>query len=119
MVDDISAGRILWVELSPRGQGKKRPAVALATPDHDNYIYIVVGSASGEPSDPSRAFELPWDPQGHCRTKLRKRTVLDLGWRERISVDDVIRVGGILPGPALAALQEQIRTIAALISKPK
>ena len=109
MADDISAGRVLWVELSPRGQGKRRPAVALNAPDRDGLVYVVVGSASCEPSDLSVAFELPWHPAGHCRTRLKKRTILDLAWIECISVSEIKDIGGVLPGRNLDAMQEKIR----------
>ena len=111
MDSDIVAGRILWVELSPRGQKKLRPAVALSAPDAGGYVYVVAGSASGQPDNPHHAFELPWDSGGHCRTGLKKRTVLDLTWRDRVHLDEILGRGGVLPGPTLAKLQAQIRAL--------
>jgi hypothetical protein len=119
MSGDISAGRILWVRLSPRGKGKKRLAVALGSPDNDNSVYVVVGSASCEPSDIENACELPWSFDGHCRTKLKKRTILDLDWIETVSGNDVIAIGGVLPDSVLASIQDRIRTKSLPRCEPK
>lgn len=112
MVVSIVPGTILWVRLSPRGQNKQRPAVALESPDSEGNLHIVAGSSKA-PLDESRGIELPWNPNGHCRTQLRSQTIIDAGWIDCIHVGDVIKIGGVLPGAVLADIQDKVRSIAA------
>ena len=119
MCSNIVAGRILWVQMPPeRGQDRIRPAVVLLAPDADGYVGVVAGSASGEPDNPDHAFELPWDSEHPCRTGLRKRTVIDLMWRTRVHLNDIKKAGGVLPGPALAEMQERIRALTPELGEP-
>ena len=113
MSDTITPGTILWVRLAPRGNNKLRPAVALSSLGDDDIIYVVVGSTK-EPDGIETAFELPWHPAGHCRTRLRKKTILDLGWRESVKRVDVFGVGGVVPGAVLADIEDRIATLAAI-----
>ena len=118
MADSILLGTILWARFGPRGQYKKRPAVVLSEPDSDDNLCVVVGSKI-PPRDSSRGIELPYDPKGRCRTKLKVRTIVDLGWREQIHINDVLQIGGVLPARTLVEIQDEIRRIFPSSAKPK
>jgi hypothetical protein len=117
VADNILLGTILWAKFGPRGQYKKRPAVVLGEPDSSGILYVVVGSKK-LPRDPSHGIELPWDHQGRCRTKLKVRTIVDISWRRRIHIDDVLQVGGILPPKILVEIQDAIRRLFPNSAKP-
>ncbi len=109
MADNIAAGRVLWVCLGPRGQYRKRPAIALEAPNADGKVHVVVGSRQ-HAEDESLEMALPWHASGQCRTQLREATFLDLGWRLEIEVADIRAIGGVLPGRTLVELQRRLRS---------
>jgi mRNA-degrading endonuclease toxin of MazEF toxin-antitoxin module len=104
----ISPGAILWVRLR-RGGNKERPAVVLSAPNSDGWLTVVV--ASTQSHDQNREVELPSDANRHPRTKLRKRTFVDIDWVERIriSVDNVPEVKGFVPSTTLERIWDKIR----------
>lgn len=107
MIDNIPPGTIVWARLGPRGQYKKRPAVILSSLDADGHFFVIVGS-SLDPINPADGIEIPWNPSGHCRTKMRKRSILDRTWVQTIRPNDIEQIGGILPGTTLAQVYEAI-----------
>jgi hypothetical protein len=104
----IIPSRIIWVRLGPRGGFKKRPAVALSSPDSDGTFHAVVGTTTLI-NDPAREIELPWSQDGRCVTKLKKAAVVDTQWIEELSVGDVLQIGGIVPPSVFVTIQDAIR----------
>jgi hypothetical protein len=97
-VPPVCQGRIVWVDVPGRdGKLKRRPVVITASSAEiasgDDLAGIVCShsSASVHPR-PSDYEELPHDPSGVCRTKLRKPTVAICRWRARISQTQLARL---------------------------
>jgi mRNA-degrading endonuclease toxin of MazEF toxin-antitoxin module len=112
VVRNISAGTIVWVRLGPRGGYKERPAVVLDSPDSDGNLFVVVGTTQvGD--DPATEIELPSSaPIRHPLTKLKKRTVVCLTWREKIHRSSIRDIGGDCPRSLLLDIKRKIRAIA-------
>jgi mRNA-degrading endonuclease toxin of MazEF toxin-antitoxin module len=104
----IFPGRILWVCLR-RGQRKKRPAVAISTPDSDGDLFVI-GCTTNCTGDTNTEIELPWKADRHPLTKLKKPTVAVLNWIERLSTNDIREIGGRLPPSKWLELEQRIRS---------
>lgn len=111
----ISPGSIVWVELH-RGGNKKRPAVALSSPGPSGLFKIIVGSRISY--DPDIEVELPSNPNGHPRTKLRERTFVSSDWTETISISDVIENRGAVPPTTLDRIWDLIFKNSQIAPKP-
>ena len=101
----ISPGIIVWVELH-RGGNKKRPAVVLSYPGPSGLFKVIVGSRLSY--DPDVEVELPSDPKGHPRTKLRERTFVSSDWIETVSRSDVLEIHGAVPETTLDRIWDVI-----------
>ena len=82
--------------------------VAISLPDPDGYLYVVCGSTK-HAIDRQREIELPSAIPRHPLTKLKRQTIVDVGWIERIHVDDIRSVGGTVPATVLTKIQDAIR----------
>jgi hypothetical protein len=62
--------------------------------------------------------ELPSDPNGHPRTRLRQRTFATVDWIEEISVSDVREIKGAIPATTLEQIVDRIRKTFPTLMKP-
>ena len=105
-MSSLCRGRIVWVELlDPPGRNPKcRPAV-IVTPDAeikpDGEVWVVAISSQLGTAPAEDQVELPWDPRGHPKTKLKERCAAVCSWMERVSVANIQESAGIVPGRQL------------------
>jgi hypothetical protein len=114
----ISAGRIIWACLGPRGGYKRRPAVAISSPDADGNFYVIGGSTLPI-AEPALLIELPSSfPVRHPLTKLKRPTFLDLGWIDKIHTSSVDNIGGLCPATLFVDIQRKARILHKAILNP-
>ena len=110
----LCRGRIVWVELlDPQGRNRKcRPAVVV-TPDgeikDDGEVWVVAISTQFTEAPADVLVELPWDRQGHARTKLKERCAAVCTWMERVPVASIQQMAGIVPGRQLLDILTRIK----------
>jgi len=111
-------GRIVWVELlDPQGRNpKRRPAVVL-TPSaeirSDGEVVVAALSSQTDQSPSDVSVPVPWQPNGHPRTKLNRRNVVVCTWLVTVSVS-LIRpddLGGVVPFAELARVLGIVRSL--------
>jgi hypothetical protein len=113
MPDALCLGRIVWAEISDsRGNRKLRPAV-IVTPTKDlktGGTIDILAVTTQVPDPPQNEFVvLPWHPQGHVRTKLRRKCAVVTTWKATISVNDIHDTAGVLPTATIGRIVEMIR----------
>lgn len=106
----IEPGRILWMELGPRGQFKKRPAIALCRPNAAGNFVVAGGSSSTPAQLGNDEIALPFRLPRHPLTKLSRRTVVDCAWLQEVNVSDVLAIGGQLPPSVLFQIITKVET---------
>lgn len=114
-VPTLRQGRIVWVEVADaRGNVKRRPVVIITSDDdieREEELVGVVCSHTSAHVDPRPAdyIEVPHDPVGVCRSKLRKPTVAICRWAVSLTKSDLSALdardyGGVVPARALEAI---------------
>ena len=108
--DNIKQGRIVWI-IDNRGGNKKRPAVVLSQPDSDGNVNVIVGTTQAIGS--KTEIELPFfnSPNGHPKTKLKKRTVVNVDWQETIPDFNILEIGGWTPLVTMKKILDAIANI--------
>ncbi len=96
----IGLGRIFWaVYPGSRGGGKLRPMIAVSSDadirQNKATVAVVCSTDFDKPLEPFEV-QLPFSPDGRCRTKLRKPTVAVCDWTTVFRVDDIEEYGGWL-----------------------
>lgn len=109
--DNIKQGRIIWI-IDNRGGNKKRPAVVLSQPDIDGNVNVIVGTTQTTGS--KTEIELPFfnSLNGHPKTKLKERTVVNINWRETIPDFNILEIGGWTPLVTMKKILDAIANIA-------
>ena len=114
-VSALCQGRIVWIEVADaRGNVKRRPVVIITSDDDIEGAEELVGVVCSHTSvyvepRPADYIEVPHDPKGVCRSKLRKPTVAICRWsvsltKSALAALDKEDCGGIVP----ARMLEQI-----------
>ena len=119
----LQQGSIVWVELvDPAGRNPKtRPAVIL-TPSHEilpgGQIYVAAASSTFNVSLPVNQVALPWHPQKHPVTGLRKKCVVVCEWISEIDPAQILEIGGICPPAILFQILAQLPQIPPRLKRP-
>ena len=106
-------GSVVWVRLlDPDGRNPKcRPAVVV-TPSREivstGSVFVVAASTSFSTPLPNNKVELPWSSTGHSRTRLTKPCVVVCDWVVEIAVENIERVGGVVPPAILAEILRRL-----------
>ena len=96
----IKPGSIIWARFA-RGGEKKRPAIVISDPDADGLFFVAVGTTQSILPLPDHQVELPWHRGSHPMTRLRKRTVVDCTWIEKLTPAAIEDQGGVVPSAKL------------------
>lgn len=113
-MSQLCRGRIVWVELlDPQDRNWKcRPAV-IVSPDADirpdGEVWVVAISTQLHEAPAEVQVELPWDPRGHSRTKLKLRSAAVCTWMEKVAVASIQGLGGTVPGRQLLDILTRIK----------
>lgn len=125
MSSPISQGRIVWVELlDPQGRNpKRRPAVVLTPTTEirsDGEIVVAALSSQVDQSLPEVSVEIPWQRDGHPRTKLNRRNVAVCTWLVTLPVASIgpDAIGGVVPFAQMARILEIVRTLERPVDPP-
>jgi hypothetical protein len=105
-------GRILWVEVADaHGNVKRRPVVIITSDDDIQLAEALVGVVCSHSSvhvqpRPADYIDIPHDPAGVCRSKLRKPTVAICRWAVSLTKPALAALkqgdyGGVVPASAL------------------
>jgi mRNA-degrading endonuclease toxin of MazEF toxin-antitoxin module len=109
---ELRRGRIVWASLRDHnGKAKERPAIVLtATPDIrlDGPVEVVAVTTAFPEPPPPEYVELPWDPQGRAKTRLRKRSAAVLTWIAELHHDDVLEYYGEVPSKVMKEILERL-----------
>jgi mRNA-degrading endonuclease toxin of MazEF toxin-antitoxin module len=115
----LQQGRIVWAELlDPQGRNpKRRPAVVLTPTAEiraDGEVVVAALSSQIDQSPADASVELPWQPNGHPRTKLNKRNVVVCTWLVALPVGSIQPgdIGGTVPFAQMARVLETVRSLA-------
>ena len=102
---ELQAGNIVWASVpDPSGKNSKvRPLVVLAPPQADHFTAVGV-TTSVESFDDQCCVRLPWHRDGHPRTKLRSECIARCDWLVSLTVDQISRIGGLVPQHVLRAI---------------
>jgi mRNA-degrading endonuclease toxin of MazEF toxin-antitoxin module len=108
-------GRVVyaWIKDS-RGFAKLRPALVL-TPDDlikaDKPLVVAAITTRFPEPPPKNHVALPWNPRGNVSTKLHQRSAVVLDWQAEIKPDDVVALGGDVPGRKMLEIEERLDEI--------
>lgn len=95
-----------------RAQSKCRPAI-IVTPDadirDDGEVWVVAISSQLQESPAEDQVELPWDRNGHPRTKLKARCAAVCTWMDKVKVAEIKVSVGIVPGRQLLDILTRIK----------
>jgi hypothetical protein len=111
-VPNLCQGRIVWANVADaRGNIKRRPVVIITSDDDIDGAEEIVGVACSHTSvhvepRPEDYIEVPHDPAGVCRSKLRKPTVAICRWTVSLTKSALAALekedyGGVVPATAL------------------
>jgi len=119
MAELLQLGRIIWAEIADaNGFPKLRPAVIVTPSDRITpstpLDVIAVTSRVPDPL-PHDHVLLPWQAQGHPRTRLNRRCAAVCTWVARIRPTDIRDVAGVVPG----AVMLEILSIVTSLQKPR
>lgn len=97
MSSPLSQGRIVWVELlDPQGHNPKRRPAVILTPTAeirtDGEVVVAALSSQIDQSPPEVSVPVPWQPNGHPRTKLNRRNVVVCTWLVALPVASIQRM---------------------------
>ncbi len=109
---ELCQGDILWVVPGDdRGRGKVRPVVVIS-PDPvellDEPFAAVALTTTFEEPPPAACIPIPWYPQGHPVTGLRKRTAAFCDWLVAIRPGNVRRKVGRVPSLVLLEILRRV-----------
>ncbi len=112
---NLRQGSIIWIEVSdPRGNVKRRPVIVLTATDEIILDQLVDGVAVtttfAEPA-PSDCIELPWQPNGHPATQLRRRSAAVCSWLVQFRQSEVVSVEGYVPGKTFLRILQTVAEI--------
>ena len=94
---------------------KSRPAVVVtATAEITSAGVVVVAAITSDlgRARSSETVELPWHPDGHPQTRLRKPSEVVCSWVAAVPVADLIDVGGFVPQNLLPELLAKVERLA-------
>ena len=118
MSSSVQQGRIVWVELlDPQGRNPKRRPAVVITPTaeirSDGEVVVAALSSQTDQSPPEVSVPVPWQPNGHPRTKLNRRNVVVCSWLVTLPVASIQPddIGGIVPFAEMARVLEIIRSL--------
>ncbi len=118
MSASVRQGRIVWVEVpDPQGRNPKRRPAVIVTPTAeiraDGEVVVAALSSQIDQSPPEVSVPVPWQPNGHPRTKLNRRNVVVCTWLASLSVGSIgpDDVGGLVPFAEMARVLEIIRSL--------
>lgn len=112
LVPSLCQGRIVWIAVADaRGHVKRRPVIIITSDDDIDAAEELVGVVCSHTSvhvqpRPKDYFEVPYDPAGVCRSKLRKPTVAICRWtvsltKSALALLEKDDYGGIVPATVL------------------
>ncbi len=119
----LQQGSIVWVELvDPAGRNPKtRPAVVL-TPSNEilpgGTIYVAAASSTFNEPLPVNQVVLPWHPQKHPVTGLRKKCVVMCEWIAEIDPAHILEIGGVCPPSHLFQILARLPKIPSRVKPP-
>ncbi len=109
----LTAGRIVWAEVAdPNGIRKLRPAIILRAPDPvaaGGPLDVVAVTSRLTSPLPEDHVLLPWDPRGHPRTGLNRRSAAVCTWLAQIVESDIRDEAGLVPTPLLATILAKVK----------
>jgi mRNA-degrading endonuclease toxin of MazEF toxin-antitoxin module len=117
-VPTLGRGRIILAEVNdPQGQNRKPRPLVIVTPTEDiregeRFVAVAVSSTFPCPV-PDDYVELPYHPEGHPRTGLKRRSAAVCSWREGLTHADVIRDIGRVPDRQMLAILEKVKNLGA------
>lgn len=118
MSSPLQQGRIIWTELlDPQGRNPKRRPAVIITPTteirSDGEVVIAALSSQIDQSPAEVSVEVPWQPNGHPRTKLNKRNVIVCTWLAMLRVDSIQPddIGGVVPFAQMARVLDIIQAL--------
>src|SRR2546430_9467456 len=100
-----AGGSCGWNFPDPQGRNPKRRPAVLVTPDvdirADGDVWVVAISTQLDEAPAETQVELPWERQGHPRTRLKERCAAVCTWMEKVKVASIKEHAGIVPGRQL------------------
>jgi mRNA-degrading endonuclease toxin of MazEF toxin-antitoxin module len=113
MSSPLAQGRIVRVTIrdSQGGTVKTRPAVVVTSTSEVAAADVVVVAAITTDLGRARSsetVELPWHPDGHPQTRLKKPSEVVCSWIAAIPVTDLHDTGGVVPRDLLSELLEKV-----------
>src|SRR6266581_7796063 len=105
MASPLRAGQVVWAEIADaNGIRKERPAI-IVTPDEritdtGSVDVVAVTTRLAQPL-PEDHVLLPWHPQGHPRTGLKRKCAAVCSWMVRMNVSDIESIAGRVSGSLL------------------
>lgn len=111
----LCQGRIVWIDVADaRANVKHRPVIIITSDDDIDSAEELVGVVCSHTSvhiepRPDDYIQVPHDPAGVCRSKLRKPTVAICRWTVALTKSALAGLekddyGGIVPATALEAI---------------
>jgi hypothetical protein len=114
-------GQIILVPVSDgHGNVQPHPAVILSPTEEirlEDRLRVVCVSSQVEEPCPPHHVPLPWKRPRHPKTGLNKPNVAKCNWLARVDQGDVIKILGFAPPQHLAAIQVQLKKLAASSSQ--
>jgi len=106
---ELPAGSIVWASVPDlHGTNPKiRPLVVLASLETECFTAVAV-TTSVESFDDQCCVRLPWHRDGHPRTKLRSECIARCDWLVTLTVDQISRIGGMVPQHVLRAILSRL-----------
>ena len=109
----VRQGSLIWATI-PDQNGKNhkcRPAVVL-TPteeiDPSDTIVVAAGTTKFTEPLPDNKVKLPWHRNGHIVTGLKLPTAVVCEWIVEISLNEVVKIGGMCPERHFNKILDQI-----------
>lgn len=102
----LQCGTIAWaIVLDPNGRHPKRRPIVIVTSQsdmdsHEEILAVAITTQIPEPL-PADAIELPWQHNGHPRTKLARPCIARCDWIVSLTKSDILQIGGVVPEPLL------------------
>ena len=111
----VRQGSIPWASVrSPNGQIKTRPIVVITATDEivlDGPIVGVAVSTLVSVPVPDEHIELPWQPQGHPATRLRRRSVAVCNWLVEVHFSELEPTEAYVPSKTMLRIIETVRRL--------
>ncbi len=84
----------------------------------DGKIYVAAVSSSFSEPLPANQVVLPWHPQKHPVTGLRKKCVVICEWITEIDPTQILEIGGVCPPTHLFLILAQLPKIPSPVKQP-